>query len=143
VALWRLNEPRAHMTLMMGVFWAIGLTLWFQPGRYANTPSYADLLAILPQHGWSAFYLAAGTLKAASIWRYEQRWLVVVTHTVAIALVGSWLLAFVVRWLTDPGTTIVNVASWSTYLYLVIRSALMLDDHVTPPLPPGSGAGGG
>lgn len=128
----RLNEPRAHMTIMAVLFGAIGITLWFQPGRYANTPSYANLLAILPQHVWSVIYLTASLLNTLSIWRYSYRGLVVVTHTVAIVLITAWLVAFVVRYLTDAGTTIVNVLSWSTFLYLAVRSALMVDDHSRP-----------
>jgi hypothetical protein len=128
----RLNEPRAHMTLMAIAFIALGVTLWVQPGRYANTPAYANLIAILPQHAWSAIYLGAAALKVLSIVRYSPRVLLVVTHTVAIILISAWLLAFVVRYLTDDGTTIVNVVSWSTFLYLAVRSALMMDDHTRP-----------
>lgn len=128
----RLNEPRAHMAIMAVVFCGIGLTLWWQPGRYANTPSYANLLVLLPQHAWSITYLFATALNVVSIWRYSCRALVIGTHTVAIMLVSSWLAAFVIRYLTDDGTTIVNVLSWSVFLYLVVRSALMVDEHVRP-----------
>ena len=125
----RINEPRAHMTILAVVFAAIGVTLWLQPGRYANTPSYANLLAILPQHEWSVIYLSAAVLNVTAIWQYAHRALVITSHTVAIVLILAWLLAFVIRYLTDDGTTIVNVMSWSVFLYLAFRSALMVDDH--------------
>lgn len=128
----RINEPRAHMTIMGAVFGVLGLALWFQPERFANTPSYANLLVILPQHVWSVIYLTASALKILSIWRYSIRALVIGTHTIAVMLVSAWLAAFVVRYLTDDGTTIVNVLSWSVFLYLVVRSALMVDDHIRP-----------
>ena len=126
----RINEPRAHMAILAVAFLAFGVTLWFQPGRYANTPSYANLLVILPQHAWSVIYLGTAALKVVSIWQYTRRALVIVCHTVAIMLLASWLGAFVVRYLTDDGTTIVNVVSWSVFLYLAVRSALMVDEHV-------------
>lgn len=127
----RLNEPRSHMVVMAIVFYALGITLWFQPGRYSNTPSYANLLDIAPQYAWGLIYMAAATLKIIAIARYANRLLVVVTHTVGITLVSVWLAAFIVRYLTDAGTTIVNVCSWSVFLYLVVRSALMVDEHIS------------
>jgi hypothetical protein len=127
----RLNEPRAHMVVMATVFLSFGATLIFQAGRYYNTPSYGNLLQIMHPSYWGLIYLAAAALKIYCIVRPTDRTMIIVTHTVGIALVSTWLLAFVVRYLTDDGTTIVNVASWSVFLYLVIRSALMVDDHVS------------
>lgn len=129
----KLNEPRSHMALMMAAFTAIGLALVVQPSRFANTPSYANLLAVLPAQAWGGLYLGAAALKLASILNYRLRTLVVVTHTVGISLVLAWLGAFIVRFVTDDGTTIVNPVSWSVFLYLVVRSALMLDEHTDDP----------
>jgi hypothetical protein len=129
----RLNEPRAHMALMMGVFTAIGVTLLLQPARFANTPSYANLLAVLPAWAWGAIYLVTAVLNVWSILDYKARVLVVVTHTVGISLGAAWWAAFIVRYATDNGTTIVNPVSWTVFLYLMIRSAMMLDDHVDGP----------
>jgi hypothetical protein len=126
----KLNEPRSHMVVLCAVFFAIGITLLLQPTRYENTPSYANLLVIFRQATWGSLYLLAAALQIACIWRYTHRTLIVVTHTVVITLISVWLVAFVIRYATDSGTTVVNVASWSTYLYLAVRSALMLDEHV-------------
>jgi hypothetical protein len=127
----RLTEPRANMAFMAAVFLAIGLTLWVQPQRYANTPSYANLLDILPQHAWGAMYVVVAAVKVAAVWRYTSRVLTVMAYTLGVALVVVWLAAFVVRYFTDDGTTIVNVCSWATYLYLIVRSAIRLDDERT------------
>lgn len=126
----RLHDPKSHMTFMMLVFIGIGLTLVLQAARYSNTPSYANLLDILPAQAWGGLYLAAAALKLAAILRYHIRSLVIITHTVTIALIAVWLAAFIVRWFTDSGTTIVNVTSWATYLYLTVRSAIMTDDDL-------------
>lgn len=137
---WRLRRQRwltktaAHMIVMAAVFAAIGLTLWLQPHRYDNTPAYANLLEIARQRTWAAVYLAAAALKIAAIVR-RGRTLFVITHTVSITLVSIWLGAFVLRYLTDSGTTVVNVCSWSVYLYLVVRSALEADDRPVSMLP--------
>lgn len=134
-ALIKLSEPHAHMAVMAGVFFAIGITLWLQPSRYDHTPSYANLLDIARQHTWSVVYLAAAVLKVACIVMPQRRVLATVSHTVAFILVATWLGAFVIRWVTDPGTTVVNVCSWSAYLYLVLRSALKLDTAPPGPAP--------
>lgn len=125
------------MAVLAVVFTTIGLTLLVQPGRYANTPSYANLLDIARQQTWSVAYLVAAALKVAAICRPAHRLLARITHTVSFILVGVWLAAFVIRWATDDGTTIVNVSSWSVYLYLVVRSALSINNPprtVPPPV---------
>lgn len=125
-----INDPRANMTVMAVVFAVIGVTLLLQPQRYADTPSYGNLLAIARPQVWAIAYLSIAALKALCVWRYRHgRALVIVVHTLSIMLVLAWLTAFVVRYATDSGTTIVNVASWSVYLYLLLRSALRLDEQ--------------
>lgn len=116
------------MAFMAAVFLAIGITLWVQPERYANTPSYANLLDILPQQVWGTMYVVIAVVKAAAVW-HPSRVLTVMAYTLGVALVVVWLAAFVVRYLTDAGTTIVNVCSWATYLYLIVRGAIWLDDE--------------
>lgn len=128
--LMKLNEPKSHMVVLCGVFLAIGVTLEVQPSRYANTPSYANLLDIFRQSTWGAVYLFASALMIGCIRRHTHRTLIIVTHTVTITLILVWLAAFVIRYATDGGTTIVNVASWTVYLYLAVRSALLVDEHV-------------
>jgi hypothetical protein len=124
------------MVVMTCAYVAIGVTLILQPGRYGNTPSYAVLLEIANQGAWGAAYLVIAAGIGASVLstgRRYGRWLAVTSHTAAIALTGAWLAAFIVRWLTDDGTTIVNIVSWSVYLSLLIRSALQMDDlHPEP-----------
>lgn len=100
---------------------AIGGGLLLQPGRFANTPSYANLILIMSSQAWGCMYLAAVALLIA--WRLVQPvWLGVVAHTFTLMVTLFWLLAFVIRYQTDDGTTIVNVVSWTVFLTLVIRS---------------------
>lgn len=126
----KLNEPRSHMVVLCVAFLAIGITLIVQPSRFANTPSYANLLIIFRQQTWGALYLAAAVLQIASIWNFTRRTLLVVTHTIVITLISVWLVAFIIRYATDDGTTIVNVVSWTVYFYLAVRSALLVDEHI-------------
>lgn len=128
--LFKLNEPRTHSAAMILLYTAFGFALIFQPQRFANTPSYANLLALLPQQLWGGIYLLSSFLMALSIWKYTNRKIVTSATVFSFALTIAWLGAFVYRWLTDGGTTIVNVGSWSIFLYLIVRSAMMVDDHI-------------
>lgn len=123
----RLHEPRSHMAIMTLAFWVFGLSLIFQGSRYANTPAYANLLAVLPAPVWGAWYTTAAVLKTASIVAYSKRLLVILTHTVTVPLLAFWQVAFLIRYISDPHTTPVNVVSWTVFLYLVVRSALQMD----------------
>jgi hypothetical protein len=109
-----------RLTLVVAMT-AIGLTLILQPDRYANTPSYANLLDVFPAWVWGLLYVLVA---AAVLGGIRGRTHSVVIHTAAVALISAWDAAFVIRYLTDGGTTIVNVVSWSVFLTLVIRSAL-------------------
>ena len=101
---------------------AIGVGLTLQPSRFANTPSYHNLLVFAAAQAWGCAYLAVAALFIA--WRLAQtRLLGVITHTAATILTLWWFAAFIIRYSTDDGTTIVNVVSWGVFLSLVARSA--------------------
>jgi hypothetical protein len=106
----------------------IGLGLVFQPQRFHRTPSYANLLHIAPAPTWGALYLFVAALLITWTIRQAPHWWGIAVHTVAVMLTAGWLGAFVVRWLTDGATTIVNVASWAVFLALVIKSAVAIVD---------------
>lgn len=131
---WQPRRPDWHPAVLMSVaFTAIGLALILQPDRFARTPSYSNLLEIAGQMVWGLAYLVCAVLLGMSLLPLPRRgkWgLAVAAHTVSIALTSYWLVAFVVRYLTDDGTTIVNVASWAVYLALLIRSVLTLTDRM-------------
>lgn len=115
------------LTIAVG-YAAIGVALLAQPERWFNTPSYANLLSVFGTDTWGAIYLTVSATMLAAVWYRRTRVVVVVAHTISIALTAAWLFAFVVRYFTDDGTTIVNVVSWSTYLVILIRSAIIIDD---------------
>lgn len=108
-----------------------GVTLILQPSRWANTPSYANLLELLSAQWWGVLYLFTAVLLFAAVRFRASRTMMVIAHTVAIALFAAWLLAFVVRYATDGGTTIVNIVSWSVFVSRLIQSSIILDDEVT------------
>lgn len=107
-------------------YFLIGLGLVFQAPRFSNTPSYANLINILPSPAWGAIYLVAATLMGTAALLPTVRALTTVATTFGIALTAAWLLAFVVRYLTDDGTTIVNVVSWSVFCTVLAHSASRL-----------------
>ncbi len=131
---WQPRRPDWHPAVLMSIaYTAIGVTLILQPSRFAKTPSYGNLLMLLDQATWGVIYLAVAALLGLSLTALPRRrkWTAaVIAHTAAIALTATWLAAFVVRYLTDTGTTIVNVVSWSVFFALLVRSVLTLQDRM-------------
>lgn len=114
------------------LYLAIGLTLWLQPHRYDNTPSYGILLQVLSARTWGFLYIGVALLMIGYVTRFRSLRYAILAHVAITGLTGFWLAAFVVRYVSDSGTTIVNVASWSTYLIIIIRSAFMIDLATLP-----------
>jgi hypothetical protein len=130
----RIAGPRAPLILMTSVFFLLGATLWLQPGAYHNTPSYANLLDLVPTWGWGCAYLLAAALGLTTLID-TVRWLMLVTHVYGILLLLVWWFAFLVRWITDGwittgGTTIVNVLSWGVFICVMTASLDKLGDRV-------------
>jgi uncharacterized membrane protein YjfL (UPF0719 family) len=133
-----LTGPTATIVI---AFFAFGVTMLLQPYRYQHTPSYANLIQLANLNWWGSAYLIAALLLAAYLVKYRQvtpdnevtlqdMWLPIVAHTFAGLLSSVWLLAFVIRYATDSGTTIVNVVSWSVFTMLITVSALRIDEVV-------------
>ena len=120
----RLRLPTIAMSV---VSLALGAGMLLQPDRFGNTPSYANLINIAPIRWWGLAYLLAAVLLTTYLPRARAVRYGIAVHTLVVTLYAIWLVAFVVRWATDDGTTIVNVASWSLMLYTVSRSAAHLD----------------
>jgi len=123
----RLAGARANMAVIAATYGIFAASLLFQPARWAATPAYRNLLAIMGQHAWGLVFAAVAGLLAAGIWRPGIRWLSVLALTAAFMLTTTWDLAFMVRWLTSANTTPETWGSWSVFDYLVIRALLLLD----------------
>lgn len=110
------------------LFGVLGMAMIFQSERFSRTPAYANLITLAPAEFWGSCYLVIAVLLAA--WRLKNwRWIGVVGHTLAFVLLGVWLIAFIIRYLTDSSTTIVNVVSWSMYLLALLRSSAGLESE--------------
>jgi hypothetical protein len=122
-------EPRRPVATLavIAIFVVFGLGLVLQPQRWHNTPSYANLLVIMSAPAWGAVYFVIAVVLIASVLLRSSRMLAISAHTLAFLLLLTWEAAFVVRWATDAGTTVVNVISWATYLSLVVYSARCID----------------
>src|ERR1044072_1701561 len=122
------HKPASTLGLV-AIFISFGLGLVLQPNRWSATPAYGNLLLIMSSTPWGICYavIGLGLLVSVFINTHRERWLYIATHAVAFMLLVSWEAAFVVRWLTDPKTTIANVVAWAVYLALVARSATLLD----------------
>ena len=106
---------------------ALGAGMLFQPERFSRTPSYGNLIAIAPAQVWGVAYVAVAAGLVA--WRVSLRPAVgVIAHMAVAGLTFGWFCAFVIRYLTDSSTTIVNVVTWGVLLSLVARSVIGLDE---------------
>lgn len=111
----------------------IGASLLLQPDRWYRAAGYANLLATATTISWGSAYVLIGAVMAFAVFRPQYRIGQVVAHTAGIAVALAWLIGFVIRYLTDPNTTVMAVVPWATFLALLIRSAVVLDDDREPP----------
>ena len=112
------------ITVILAVF---GVGLIVQSDRWARTPAYGLLLQMTTADVWGVVYLAAAVLMGVALLVRQRRAVGIAAHTLTVALLAMWEFAFCVRYLTDNATTIVNVISWGTYLFLAVWSALLID----------------
>lgn len=121
----RFPLPTLGLTAILAIF---GVFLIAQSSRWHRTPSYGNLLTLMPADAWGGVYLGVAAIMAiALIW--PTRWLALGAHAAALVLLLGWEFAFLIRWLTDSGTTIVNVVSWGVYVAILLRSAQLINSR--------------
>jgi hypothetical protein len=123
----RLGATRANMLVIAFAYGIYALSLLLQGQRWAKTPAYHDLLAVMPQAAWGACHAAASAALFAAVVFRRERWLSVAALTVALVITVPWTLAFMVRWATSDSTTPVTWVSWAVNAYLLVRAAVLLD----------------
>jgi hypothetical protein len=115
------------LAVMSAAYTVFGLSLIFQASRWAATPAYHVLLQIVTAPVWGWLFLASGAAMGVSAWQFRRRWPVIAALTFAFFLTTGWMLAFVVRYLTNPDTTPVTWVSWAVFDYLLLLVALSID----------------
>lgn len=120
-------RARPNMFVIAAAFGIFSLSLLFQGKRWASTPAYHDILAIMPQSAWGGIFAGVTVLLAGAVRCPHWRWLAVTALTAAFMVTTCWALAFVVRWLTSPNTTPETWVSWMVFDYVLIRAAGLLD----------------
>lgn len=114
---------RVNMLVIAGAYAVFAVSLIFQPARWAATPAYANLLAIMPQQAWGAqFAVVAAFLAVAAAARGRHRWLTVIALSLGLAITTTWVAAFVIRWLTSASTTPETWVSWAVFEYLLVQA---------------------
>jgi hypothetical protein len=108
-----------------------GLGMVLQSTRFDATPAYRNLSQMLDIRLWGVAYLMTAIMFSVYTLLTTGRLYGIITHIVALVVTGIWLLAFVIRWLTDSGTTVVNVGSWLVLTLIIARSASLI-----PPVGP-------
>lgn len=129
--LWRPPVQTIAVTIILAVF---GVALVTQSDRWARTPAYGNLLHIFSADMWGAVHLGVAATMVAGMLLPAYRVVRVAAHTLAGVLFLVWESAFVIRYLTDSSTTIVNVVSWSVYVMLAIWAMRLIDPMRTDPI---------
>ena len=127
---------KTTLGVLSAAFTIFGLSLLFQAHRWQSTPAYHVLLQDLSARAWGALFLASGLSMALACWQFQRRWLLIGCLTLAFALTNGWMLAFVVRYLTNPDTTPVTWVSWAVFDYLLTHVALSVDFVIKVPAVP-------
>lgn len=124
---WWRWEPAAWPGISIVIAYTLlGLGMIIQPARYARTPAYGNLITVLDIQVWGALYVVVGVLFLVYVRATVSRSWALLIHVLGFALTGAWLLALVIRYLTDPGTTNVTVVAWLTFLILIWRSKSLI-----------------
>jgi hypothetical protein len=120
--------------LMCVAYLAFALGMLLQPTRFSLTPAYGNLTQVFDIRVWGTAYLVVAVLLGIYTTLITGRMFGITVHIVALILTGVWWLAFVIRWLTDDNTTVVNVVSWFVFLLVIIRSASLIPIASRPPV---------
>lgn len=131
-------DVRIPASIISAAYMIFGLALWLQPGRWSRTPAYGILLDLFPQQVWGSIYIVVALVLALSVWVTNAHSVGIAAHAVAIALTTVWLTAFVVRWVTDSATTVVNPVNWSVLLAVLIYSMSLVSKRSTYTVPVGT-----
>lgn len=126
-------EPGVWPGVVISIaYLGFGFGMLFQPRRFSSTPAYGNLVEVFDIRIWGGCHLLAAVLLAVYISLHTSRHFGIVAHIVALVVTGVWWLAFVIRWLTDENTTVVNVVSWLVFLLVIARSASLIPVAVRP-----------
>jgi hypothetical protein len=76
----------------------------------------------MPVQAWGGIHLLAAVLLILWLLTAHHRVLGQAAHGCSLALTMGWFGAFIVRWLSDESTTIVNCEHWAVLLFLTVWS---------------------
>lgn len=123
---WGVESPLWPAALIAGAYALSGLAMLAQPDRYIQTRPYAALAEIFTIPHWGVLYIVVAALFAVYIATGYAAAPAMVAHTAGFALTAFWVVAFFVRWRTDPLTTASNTIAWLVFLAIIIRSMLLI-----------------
>lgn len=115
--------------LICVAFLLYGLGMVLQPNRFTRTPAYGTLTAVLDIRWWGVIYLVSAVTFGVYTLLVTGRNFGIVTHILGLLVTSVWLAAFLIRWLTDWDTTVVNVGSWLVLTIIIARSATLIPPH--------------
>lgn len=110
--------PQGLLTLVCAVF---GASLVLDSPRWYHTPAYGELLTQATAQTWGTLYLFIAFLLAVTLF-IPSRFLLVMAHLTASAVLWWWFTGFIYRYFTDSNTTPVTAAFWFVLLCLTALS---------------------
>jgi hypothetical protein len=120
-------EPGVWPGVVIAIaYLGFGLDMLLQPRRFYTTPAYGTLAQVFDIRLWGACYLFAAILLGAYVSLVTSRLFGTIAHTITGTITLVWWFAFLIRWLSDPNTTAVNVVSWGVFLLVIIRSMTLI-----------------
>lgn len=122
---------QAPAGIISGAYALLGVSLWLESDNWSRTPSYAILLDILPQQAWGSMLIILAVLLAITTWITDSKLLSLSAHYLAIFFTAGWMIAFIVRYLTDPmrSTTPMNPITWAVLLAVLMYSTRNIEKY--------------
>lgn len=129
---WRIDLAVWPGALICIAYTIYGLGMVLQPRRFSATPAYGNLTKLLDIRWWGVLYLVMALMFGLYTVFLTHRTFGIATHLIGLAVTGYWLVAFLIRWVSDSGTTVVNVGSWLVLTLLIARSFTLIPAAAVP-----------
>jgi hypothetical protein len=123
---WRANSAGWPGAVVVGAFTVLGATMLLQPDRYNEGAAYGIVVDVLDIRVWGVLYLLVAILKAAYLSVLRLRPMAVLVHIASFVLASWWLVALLIRYVTDRNAAVVPSLLWVMLMLLILRSVSLM-----------------
>lgn len=133
----RLRDGEAALAVIATVYLYWGVSLIAQPSRWEGTPAYYNLFRVLAPQAWGGLYITSALTGFVGIAIFtrgrKHREVCNIALALMIVLTLVWLVAFVIRYFTNPSTTPFTVGSSLMHLFMLGQASVLLGDPRVAP----------